>query len=88
MGALGDRFDSEGKLETYVKLDKLGEVRGQVARQDGEEEKGGLPSLPWSALTCPCPQLLPSTLLAMQSVWPSLWQVLRWAQVLEEALRP
>lgn len=27
----------------------------------------GLPSLPWSALTRPCPQLLPSTLLAMQS---------------------
>ena len=34
-----------GKLETYVKLDKLGEVRSQVARQDGEEEEGGLPSL-------------------------------------------
>lgn len=54
-----------GKLETYVKLDKLGEVRGQVARQDGEEEEGGLPSLPWSVLTRPCPQLLPSTLLPM-----------------------
>lgn len=35
-----------GKLETYVKLDKLGEVRGQVARQDGEEEKGVSPASP------------------------------------------
>lgn len=75
-----------GKLETYVKLDKLGEVRGQVARRDGEEEEGGLPTLP-GLCSRPCPQLLPSTLLAMQSVWPCLWQVSRWAQVLAEALR-
>ena len=39
------------------------------------------PSLPQSAVT------LPLSHRSCHAVWPSLWQVLRWAQVLEEGMR-
>lgn len=62
-----------GKLETYVKLDKLGEVRGWVPfyRPPGRmarRRKVVPPSSPSSVLTGPdAPQILPCTILAVLS---------------------
>lgn len=58
-----------GKLETYVKLDKLGEVGDWVPRHCG--------SPPWSALHDPCPGELPAgrpcSLVQPQVVFRGSW---------------
>lgn len=69
-----------GKLETYVKLDKLGEVRGWAG---GEEQGQALPCRPVLPY-CPCPV---ETYHLGHPIWPSLLQALRGARVLEEGMR-
>lgn len=66
-----------GKLETYVKLDKLGEVRDRA----GRFRAGSASSLPSLPSHCPRPT---EAYHFGRPVWPSLLQALRGAQVLED----